>query len=1025
MTTLSDEGLIDPSAFPIPDTLTYLLDSAAAKLKADGTDLTDTAGDITGAWAGLDGIYSAPESATLFNVLNPLTGDADEVSSALSSASDALIDFAEKTRDIKDRWYTLRSDSYAFLQSIDYGRDEDWDEGSGMLWWKEESPKVAEHNALLDRAAALKHEFEEAERTCANAITALFGGTTFIAQRADGSVTPGAGEFVYGFDAPLEGVEMEWGAPQTSDYAWYTDATDAVGDYVVGMAEDLGGMVGAHGPEGWFSGSWGDNLWDYWGGTVEGLGSLVGASRDENGNWGWSLETAGNAWKEAAHSVVPWREWGDRPWYVIGTAALNIGATVGGALLTATGVGAVVGVPLLAWRGSRILDGVNGGRADADLPDGGGVDLQTLMSRVPSFGDGSIQPVDLSRLADLDLDQGEFGRMTDALQRLNDLDGGDGASPDRPGNSDNRTVPVDDADGVGGDNGSAPRANTAPGDEPEAAERRGSSDRDRDDAEGDGADQDAEEPTYPTTELLDSSQDFLDGVDPESVRGLREGMDGQENDWVTSQVPDDVSSVNDTPVQRYESEPSRVEAGNERPEELVLAGRGEHEIAEGADGERVDARHDTTVDNSAGGTTSLDSPRGGTTVIETDSGRGGSGGGTGGGGTGDGPPHSPDPGGGNGSGPDDPLDGDSGDGGGGDEDLPSNVQDLANHRWGDTPEGRKRFYQHFQDLLNDRSNGVFDRFYQDNGYRRSRFTKVGPEEIPLPKLTWDKHNGRWIVQETLPAADPPDYKGDVNKRDALVSRDPANDGYTYLDELAERRRSAITADGTAGTRLQALEARYKEHLDAGGSVPRDLAAAREVYAERHTDMLRASEGFGEATADIAILDQFDGTHPALDSAGRPVLDENGDPVNKPRVTEQITLPDTSPRNGNHQFDQVWRTEDGGLVVVEAKSSTDTQLGTRLAEVPNSTPVRVSQGTRAYLESILESMRERGESDARNAFTEEDLADEIQAALENGKLHYVEVKGNPITNYDDQGQILDSRSEGYSFREFDLDRRAGR
>jgi hypothetical protein len=71
------------------------------------------------------------------------------------------------------------------------------------------------------------------------------------------------------------------------------------------------------------------------------------------------------------------------------------------------------------------------------------------------------------------------------------------------------------------------------------------------------------------------------------------------------------------------------------------------------------------------------------------------------------------------------------------------------------------------------------------------------------------------------------------------------------------------------------------------------------------------------------------------------------------------------------------------------------------------------------------MRERGESDARNAFTEEDLADEIQAALENGKLHYVEVKGNPITNYDDQGQILDSRSEGYSFREFDLDRRAGR
>jgi hypothetical protein len=82
VTALSDEGLIGPSAFPIPDTLTHLLDSAAAELKADGPGLTDTAGDTTGAWAGLDGIYSAPESASPSNVLNPLTGDADEVSSA-------------------------------------------------------------------------------------------------------------------------------------------------------------------------------------------------------------------------------------------------------------------------------------------------------------------------------------------------------------------------------------------------------------------------------------------------------------------------------------------------------------------------------------------------------------------------------------------------------------------------------------------------------------------------------------------------------------------------------------------------------------------------------------------------------------------------------------------------------------------------------------------------------------------------------------------------------------------------------
>lgn len=41
--------LIDPSSFPVPQTLTYALDAVAAKLKTDGTALTDTTADVTGA----------------------------------------------------------------------------------------------------------------------------------------------------------------------------------------------------------------------------------------------------------------------------------------------------------------------------------------------------------------------------------------------------------------------------------------------------------------------------------------------------------------------------------------------------------------------------------------------------------------------------------------------------------------------------------------------------------------------------------------------------------------------------------------------------------------------------------------------------------------------------------------------------------------------------------------------------------------------------------------------------------------
>ncbi|CAL9478392.1 hypothetical protein SUDANB121_02999 [Nocardiopsis dassonvillei] len=597
--------LIDPSSFPVPETLTYALDSVAAKLKTDGTDLTDTAADITGAWAGLEGVYAAPEDQDLFTVLNPITGDAADVSTALSSTSDALSTFAETVRGIKARWATLKTDSYEFLRKIDYGNKEDWREGGGFLFWKSESEEVGEHNALLDRAAGLLHEYEEAERTCANAITGLFGGTRFIAQKADGSVTAGNGEFVYGFDKPLEGVPMEWGAPQTTDHAWYNDFGDAVGDFFVGIAEDVGGMVGAHGPNGWFSGNWGDNLWDYWGGTVEGLGALVGVGKDENGEWGWSLSTAGNAWKEAAHAVVPWEEWGERPWYTIGTALLNVGAVVGGALLTATGVGAVVGVPLMAWRGAKIANAVGGSRTP-DVPDladfPGGID-PSVLSRVPRFGDGSFKPLDLSDLDDLDLSPSDLGRMNEALERLNAS-----TTPNTsnlPDGTDNRRTTSTDTES-GGETGSTPRGTTT-----SPNTDTGTQNNNR--RNGDGSD----ETVDPTADQLDAGREFLDGVDPESRRELAEGLEGEQDRWVASQVPDDASSLNDTPVDRYETDPDRVEvdsAGNE-----------------------INARTDSTVDNSVGGTTGLDTPRGGTAVVDLDSGSGRGGTTTGGNGGFDGP----------------------------------------------------------------------------------------------------------------------------------------------------------------------------------------------------------------------------------------------------------------------------------------------------------------------------------------------------------------------------------------------------
>ncbi|MFD0801464.1 ADP-ribosyltransferase, partial [Streptomonospora algeriensis] len=204
--------------------------------------------------------------------------------------------------------------------------------------WREDEDKIEELDGLNNDILAAVNDYQRAERDCANAITSLFGGTTFVAADPGDGGSPGPGEQAHGFTEALQGVETPWITPQEHDAEWYEDAWDGVKDFGVGIAQDLGSMTGLYGEDGWGVSSWGEwgtNLKDNWGDTLNGLGSLVGFY-GENGwgvsSWGeWGTNLA-NGWTEFAHAIVPWREWGDRPGYVITQSALNIGSMfVGGA----------------------------------------------------------------------------------------------------------------------------------------------------------------------------------------------------------------------------------------------------------------------------------------------------------------------------------------------------------------------------------------------------------------------------------------------------------------------------------------------------------------------------------------------------------------------------------------------------------------------------------------------------------------------------------------------------------------------
>ncbi|WP_116244583.1 hypothetical protein [Nocardiopsis sp. FIRDI 009] len=550
MCTPNPGGAVNPEAWPIPTVSPDALEGLASRLRAHGSELAGVGQDIKSQWAGLSSCYSAPEAETLFAVLDPVATDGDEVERSMDDVATALEDFAERARDIKGRWNTLKAEANAFLATIDTSTDE-WRQAEGW-WdrlWGKESGNVGRNNELHAEAAALQQEYEEAERDCANAINAgVAGRTNFVAGDLSGEQELGENDYVHGYEGDLSDVPMAWGAPVETDHGWWVDAGHAVWDYGVGAVEGLGGMVGAYSSEGWFEASWGDAMWEHWEGTVQSAASLVGMYDAEGDSWGWSgWDSVGSAWKDAAHAVVPWEEWSERPGYVIGTALLNIGATVGGAVLTATGVGAAVGVPLMAWRGAAILDKMGGSRVPDVTPDG--IDLS---HGLPAYGNPRMPgiSVDLSGLNPLrNVDLGRLPNLRSTIDRLLHLNTHDGQTPD-------------------------------------------AGDRNRTVGTGDGA-------PDPTVEQVSENGRLLRelGLDPSLGRTL-DDMDATAGDypaWEMSQTPETSA---DTPQPKVPvgavSRADTAEHGGPERNRWDLTGTGDGDLPDGLDGDRApdaDAAH--------------------------------------------------------------------------------------------------------------------------------------------------------------------------------------------------------------------------------------------------------------------------------------------------------------------------------------------------------------------------------------------------------------------------------------------------
>ncbi|WP_330090286.1 hypothetical protein [Nocardiopsis codii] len=1072
MLTDGDEK-ISPATFPVPAPSPDYIETLAADLRTAGQSVADNGNDINSSWGALTSSYKAPEAEELHTVLGPVARDGDDVLTGLNNAANALENFAEDLRDIKRRWSSLRTEAYTFRARID-AKGDDWRDAEGVagFFGIGESPDVAENSRLISEGTGIIEDYEAAERDCANQVN------HFVLDRTNFEAMPSGGGdldpdvFYHGYEDSLSDLAVEWdmGGATTNEH-WWVDAGAAVWDFGVGAVEGTGAMLGMHSSEGWFQASWGDALWEYHEGNVQSVASLVGMYDGESDSWGWAGgDSLGSAWKDLAHSVVPWEEWGERPGYVIGTAALNIVSMVGGAALTATGVGAVVGVPLMAWRGMAIVDGMGGGRGGSG--GGSGVDVDvSLPPGMPNYGglNSPIASLDMSSFNRGDYSTAQWTELQGHIDRWSASSGG----------------------GETSDPGGRP---VAPGRPAQA----------RNDRDG----QDPARPVDPTTQQLAESEAFWDIVDqpelaelgretardnqprieevdrenktapgggrgsweanqiePDRPRGpeaagdrVPAGVGGRGDDTLTAErsvpasVPDRTVNLTDSTGRgsdgdRIGERDSRTgpESGNRNgdgPENRrgVPADRHGADLrdrtptvrnsAEGdgppkgnpsggdRDGTRVDARTSHTDPDGRNGT---DRPSSDSRTHHDAQ---------------DGGPVRPA------SSPDSP---DTQRDGGKDDQSPpvpersrptgrpitperAALQEkayalLRGMDLGDGSDFVRKFVDvvntHFIDSPANKRSLLREAFYEKRGHRFRADTIVNGEVIP--PLIWDGSAGKWTAREALPPPAPPKYLG------SAISgvRVGAPDGIRRtLDNLADMRAKAIERFKPFKEKVLRYKAAHK--ADPTELNTRKLTEARAERKPYFRDVTNRSEDFGEEAAKQAVRENFDGTkeieyhEPAKDTAGnaRPGDQADGSPRKKihlPKLREStpenpnpIDLEGLGPGNGNDQFDQIWEIDeaDGGGFVVVEAKSS---LKTELGD-------RVITDSRGTLKRVSQGTREYfddilQEMEDRGG-KEKKLARRIKESMSEdptkNRVHYVEAKGNP------QG----GKYEGNSLRLFD-------
>jgi len=319
-----------------------------------GSRFADTGSAVMQSWSGLSGAYVAPESEVLLAAMVPVAFTAGGVGADLNATGSAIMAYATAVRPIKARLQGLVTEASEFVAYA--SANDNWNTDQG---------RVDQHNAMLTEVNDLMAQWEAAERSCANTVDALYGGTQYGVNNGDD--TASANE--YGLTAELWGSVaagkdgVPWGTAAGRDKPWYEDVGDAVGGFFVGVGRGVTGLVTGLGGLVGFQG------WDVMGQSWKGLGALAIVAVSPQvmfsgqGVLGYKPGEIQATVTGMGKGLIAYDRWASDPAQAAGESVFNIatffipvGGAAAGAAKAVSLAGKAAGVVGVAGRAAKVAD---------------------------------------------------------------------------------------------------------------------------------------------------------------------------------------------------------------------------------------------------------------------------------------------------------------------------------------------------------------------------------------------------------------------------------------------------------------------------------------------------------------------------------------------------------------------------------------------------------------------------------------------------------------------------------------------